>query len=142
MHVTDLAVNQWLGIGLAPEGSSHQLELPDNPGLHNYVGTVHASVLFALAEACSGEFLIQQLSERHAETFAVLRTSSTKFRKPGLGMLKAQARFQSTEPPPLLHDLDTRGRTIVAIDVEVIDSAQTVVMTGQFDWFLQRQHAE
>ena len=142
MHVTDLRVNQLLGIQLAPPESPHLLELPDSPVLRNHVGTVHASMLFALAEACSGEFLLQHLGERQAQVFAVLRASSTKFRRPAIGALTAKARFQSTDPSALLHELDARGRVVVAIDVDASDASAVVVMSGQFDWFLQVQRSE
>jgi len=35
--------------------------MPESPLLLNHVGTVHASVQFALAEASSGEFLLRHL---------------------------------------------------------------------------------
>lgn len=137
MHVTDLAINQWLGIRIAPAGSPHLLELPDGPSLYNHVGTIHASVLFALAEACSGEYLIQQLGEASSRTFAVLRTSSTKFRKPATGALRAKAKFTTAETSSLLQELETRKRALVSIDVEIVDAGSVTVMSGKFDWYLQ-----
>lgn len=137
MHVTELAINQWLGIRIAPSGSPHLLELPDGPGLYNHVGTIHASVLFALAEACSGEYLIQQLGEAGTKTFAVLRSSSTKFRKPATGALTARAKFATSDTGSLLQDLETRKRALVSMDVEIVDAGAVTVMSGQYDWFLQ-----
>src|SRR6185503_18631770 len=93
MHVTDLAINKTLGMQLAPAGNGHILEMPESPLLLNHVGTIHASVQFALAEACSGEFLLGQLGEAQREVFAVLRASEVKFRKPAHGVLRASARF-------------------------------------------------
>ncbi len=75
MHATDLAINQTLGMQLAPEDCGHLLEMPESPLLLNHVGTVHASVQFALAEACSGEFLLRHLGDMQSRVFAVLRTS-------------------------------------------------------------------
>jgi Domain of unknown function (DUF4442) len=154
MHVTDLAINRAMGIQLAPPGSDHILELPESPAalLLNHVGTVHASVQFALAEAASGEFLLRQLGEsglsegEQEQVFAVLRTSTVKFRKPaplGFGKLRASARFEDTprtSPTDAAHvsaALASRGRALVAILVEVADAQGVVTMTGQFDWFLQ-----
>ena len=59
MHVTDLAINKTLGMQLASPGSGHILEMPETPLVLNHVGTIHASVQFALAEASSGEFLLK-----------------------------------------------------------------------------------
>ena len=82
MHVTDLAINKTLGMQLAPVGSDYILEMSESPLLLNHVGTIHASVPFAFAEASSGEFLLRHLGEAQSQVFAVLRTSDVKFRKP------------------------------------------------------------
>lgn len=157
MHVTDLAINRAMGMQLAPPGSDHILELPECAGggalLINHVGTIHASVQFALAEAASGEFLLRQLREESQgespeQVFAVLRTATVKFRKPAApptskgGGLRATARFAETEAEPLSAALASRGRALVAILVEVADAQGVVTMTGQFDWFLQQQRDE
>jgi len=56
---------------LAPAGKGYILEMPESPLLLNHVGTVHASVQFALAEASSGEFLLRHLGEAQSRVFAV-----------------------------------------------------------------------
>jgi acyl-coenzyme A thioesterase PaaI-like protein len=166
MHVTDLAINRAMGMRLAPPGSDHILELPESPSggapgseslLINHLGTVHASVQFALAEAASGEFLLRQLGVGgggggpHEQVFAVLRTATVKFRKPappGFGKLRASARFADTpgtaptDAAQLSAALASRGRALVAILVEVADARGVVTMTGQFDWFLQQHRDE
>jgi hypothetical protein len=139
MHVTDLAINQALGIHLAPEGSGHILEIPESPLLLNHVDTVHASVQFALAEASSGEFLLRHLGEAQSHVFAVLRTSEVKFRKPAHGTLRASARFADGVADSLSVELASRGRVLASVLVEVVDSQGVVTMTGKYAWFLQRQ---
>ncbi len=139
MHVTDLAVNKTLGIKLAPADSGHILEMPESPLLLNHVGTVHASAQFALAEASSGEFLSRHLGEAQSQVFAVLRTSDVKFRKPAHGALRASARFANGIADSLSTELSSRGRALASVLVEVADAQGVVTMTGQYDWFLQRQ---
>jgi hypothetical protein len=139
MHVTDLPINQAIGICLAPAGSAHLLELPARPLTINHVGTIHASVQFALAEACSGEFLLSQVGGSVAGIFAVLRASEVKFRKPARGALRASARFLDGENPALVTGFASRSRTMAAIHVEICDADGLVTMTGDYHWFLQRQ---
>ena len=141
MHVTDLAINKTMGMQLAAQGNGHLLELPESPLLLNHVGTVHASVQFALAEACSGEFLLNQLGEAQNQVFAVLRTSEVKFRKPAHGALRASARPEEATETTLLDDLVSRGRALASVQVEVSDAQGVVTMTGRYDWFLQRQNS-
>ena len=139
MHVTDLAINKTLGMQLAPAGNGHILEMPESPLLLNHVGTVHASVQFALAEASSGELLLRHLGDAQSQVFAVLRTSDVKFRKPAHGALRASARFADGIAESLTTELASRGRALASVLVEVADAQGVVTMTGQYDWFLQRQ---
>ena len=137
MHVTDLAINKTLGMQLAPAGSPHILEMPESALLLNHVGTVHASVQFALAEASSGELLLRYLGEARSQTFAVLRASEVKFRKPAHGALRASARFVDGVANSLSAELSSRGRALASVLVEVADAQGVVTMSGQYDWFLQ-----
>jgi len=139
MHTTDLALNQALGLRLVPEPNAAVLEMPESPLLLNHVGTIHASAQFALAEASSGEFLLRHLRDAQSQVFAVLRTSEVKFRKPAHGTLHASARFADGGADSLSTELASRGRALVSISIEVADAQGGVTMTGQFDWFLQRQ---
>ena len=139
MHVTDLGINKALGMQLAPPGNGHILEMPETPLLLNHVGSVHASVQFALAEASSGEFLLRYLGDTQSQVFAVLRTSDVKFRRPAHGALRASARFADGVADTLSAELTARGRVLASVLVEVADAQGVITMTGQYDWFLQRQ---
>ncbi|MDB6040035.1 MAG: hypothetical protein JWM99_3876 [Verrucomicrobiales bacterium] len=121
MHVTDLAINKSLGISLAPENSEHILEMRETPLLLNHIGTIHASVLFAFAEASSGELLLRHLGEAQNQFFAVLRTSEVKFRKPAHGALRAFARLADGTLDSFSSDLKSRGRALASILVELLD---------------------
>jgi acyl-coenzyme A thioesterase PaaI-like protein len=138
MHATDLAINKALGMQLATD-QAHILEMPESPLHLNHLGTIHASVQFALAEASSGEFLLRSLGEAQKQVFAVLRTSEVKFRKPAHGTLRASARFGGDNTNKFTTELAARGRALVSVVVEVSDLQGLITMTGQFDWYLQRQ---
>jgi hypothetical protein len=139
MHVTDLAINKALGMQLAPAGHDHILEMPESPLVLNHVGTIHASAQFALAEASSGEFLLRHLGESQSHVFAVLRKSEVKFRKPAHGVLRASARLADGVAAALPAELSSRGRALISVLVEVADAQGVVTMSGQYDWFLQKQ---
>jgi acyl-coenzyme A thioesterase PaaI-like protein len=139
MHFTDLAINKTLGMQPAPVATGHILEMPESPLLLNHVGTILGSAQFALAEACSGEFLLRHLDEAQSQVFAVLCTSEVKFRKPAHGTLRASARFADGAADSLSTELTSRGRALASVLVEVADAHGVVTMSGQYDWFLQRQ---
>jgi acyl-coenzyme A thioesterase PaaI-like protein len=138
MHVTEIAIHKTLGMELAAAGDSHILALPESPLLLNHVGTVHAGIQFVLAEACSGEFLIRHFGD-NPHLFAVLRASKVKFRNPARGVLRASARLCETPGASPRETLAARGRTFASVQVEIADGNDVVTMTGQYDWFLQRQ---
>jgi acyl-coenzyme A thioesterase PaaI-like protein len=139
MHVTELAIHKTLGIQLAAAGDAHILELPESALLLNHIGTIHAGVQFALAEACSGEFLLRHFGHDPSRVFAVLRASSVKFRQPAQGKLRASAKFLDTSAAALTDKLAARGRSFVSVLVEVSDANAVATMSGQYDWFLRRE---
>jgi acyl-coenzyme A thioesterase PaaI-like protein len=139
MHVTDLEIHKMLGMQLAAAGDAHILVLPESPLVLNHVGTVHAGVQFVLAEACSGEFLLRHLGGDPSRVFAILRTSNVKFRKPAHGELRASAQFLEKSRASLTDELASRGRAFASVLVEVSDANAVLTMSGQYDWFLQRQ---
>jgi uncharacterized protein (TIGR00369 family) len=139
MHVTDLAIHKVLGIELAPENETHLLRLPVSSLHLNHLGTIHAGVQFALAEACSGEFLLRHFGNDPNQVFAVLRTSNVKFHKPAQGELRASAQFVGKPGASPLEELASRGRTFASVLVEVLDENAVITMSGQYDWFLRRQ---
>lgn len=139
MQVIDLAINKMLGMQLAAEGDAHIFVLPASPLLLNHIGTIHAGVQFALAEACSGEFLLRHFGSDPDQVFAVLRASNVKFHKPAHGELRASARFVEKVGASALKELASRGRTFTSVLVEVSDKNAVVTMTGRYDWFLRRQ---
>lgn len=142
MHVTDLPLNQAMGMRLDVAGEKHLIEMPETPLLLNHLRTVHASVQFALAEACSGELLLKTLGAAQEKVFAVLRTSSVKFRKPARGLLRASASLSEDLESLLIDKITLRGRMLVSVEVEVLDTQNIVTMTGQFDWLLQLMSGE
>ena len=89
MDITQLPFNRLIGLEYA-SGDRLLVALPPGPQYGNHVGTVHASALLAVAEAGSGEFLLQ--SRGPAIGFLpVVRRREAKFRRPAGGWRAAWA---------------------------------------------------
>ncbi len=58
MEVTKLPYNKFLGLEIHGDG---RLALPDDSRYTNHLGTVHAGALFSLAEAGSGQYLLEHV---------------------------------------------------------------------------------
>lgn len=61
VNITEIPFNQFLGIKKASRDSGFVLELGSSPCFQNHLGTVHAGIQLALAEASSGECLLREL---------------------------------------------------------------------------------
>nr|ACO70920.1 conserved hypothetical protein [uncultured Verrucomicrobiota bacterium] len=133
--VTGLPFNQLVGLqaGAAPS----LLTLPEGPQYLNHLGTVHASALLALAEASSGEFLLQRLGQIGG-FIPVVRRLEAKFRKPAHGAVTSQVSTPEQALDDTRRDLAAKGRALVSIAVELHDQSGTHVFSAEVDWFLAK----
>ena len=69
------------------------LMLDDSPDYHNHLQTVHASALFALAEATSGQFLINEFNNQATAILPVVRQATVKYKKGVTGCVYSTAAF-------------------------------------------------
>ena len=136
MDVASLPFNKTLGI----TADGPRVLLPPKAEHLNHVNTVHAAVVYAVAEGASGHCLLQRFPEI-AESFgAVLRGSTVKYRRPanpdsplcGVGSLNEDDAIS------FLETLHSRGRASVEVAVSVTQKdAET--FTGKFNWFAARR---
>ncbi len=138
MKVTDIPFNALLGIQASAEDSGMLLELPDAPCYRNHLGTVHASAQLALAEAASGQLLMQTLPEFQGQAAAVVRRVESKFSSPMSGAVYARGLSTPEELRQAAEPLGAKGRALIPVRVEIVDRAGAVGMTATFEWFARR----
>jgi acyl-coenzyme A thioesterase PaaI-like protein len=138
MKITDLPFNAFIGL-IPSKRAGYALSLPADPNYANHLGTVHASALLALAEATSGDYLLTRFPEIAFEVVPVVRRLEAKFKKPAIGELYALATAADTSRVEFIATLTTRGRALLAIDVEVHDSAANPVLAVTAEWFVAKQ---
>ena len=113
------------------------LELPAGEQYLNHIGTVHASAQLALAEACSGEFLLQNLSGNQ-DIVPVVRRVEAKFKKPANGRVTATVKSSEPSLSDALSVLDKKRRALVTIFVDVVDETGQHSLSSSFEWFLAK----
>jgi len=146
VDIAAIPYHRLIGIRAARAGEYGMVALDDAPGLHNHLGTIHASAQYALAEACSGAVLLARFGDLADEVVPVVRRAQVKYRHPARATLYAsasltgddEARVRSELAAKVRSELAAKGRSMVEIDVRVADSAQVVVLTATLGWFLQR----
>lgn len=138
MDILDLPFNRFVGFEHCLVDDHGCLKLTSCEQHLNHVGTVHAGVLFSLAEAASGNWIINALDSRDDDPMAVLRSSSVKYRKPATGELRAFAEVDERSVKNFPKTLKERGRVLLDVSVRVLDANDQMVFTGSYTWFVSR----
>jgi thioesterase domain-containing protein len=135
MKITDLPFNQLVGVKVSEESEYH-LTLLDKKDYTNHLGTVHASALYALAEATSGHFLMINFPEFQTGIIPVLRQSDVKYKKPANGRVNATAVLLDNTIESIKEELTTKKRALLKLKVNLCDTSRIQVFSGVFEWFV------
>lgn len=136
MNVFELPFNKYIGLEKSSD-IEYLLMLQDKKEYLNHLNTVHASAQFALAEATSGYFLLNQFREL-TDILPVVRKVEIKYRKPAQGTVFSKASFIDSDKNKILEDLDLRQRVLITVKVLLYDSEQNNIMQSNFEWFITR----
>jgi hypothetical protein len=137
MNVTEIPFNQFIHLEKPQVPGASLLELNASACHLNHIGTVHACVQLSLAEASSGEFLMQSLPGFKDRAVGVLRRVEAKFKNPMQGKITARAATTAAELHESAEALITKGRAIVPVTIEVVDADNAVGLLATFHWFIQ-----
>ena len=135
IDITQIPLNRDLGM-VASDRHGTIFMFPASDRYHNHLGTVHAAVLFTLAEATSGEFLQRHFSSTIDTVAAVVRRSEIKFRRPTRTAIYSRAEADLAALDRVLDQLTRRGRAGIAVSVSIVDDQDAIVMTATFEWFI------
>lgn len=139
MNILDIPFNTFLGLQTEQRNDRNVLSLDPQAVHRNHLGDVHASVIFAVAEAASGHFLLSIDELPAEETLALLRKSEVKYRRPVKGPFYCTTSVADDAVSKLLAQLATRGRAGIAITTHVFNETDELSFEGTFAWFLSRQ---
>lgn len=137
MNVTELPFNKFIGLK-SSDNPVYFLMLENKPEYCNHLETVHASAQFALAEATSGHFLINELTELN-DVIPVVRKVEVKYRKPAIGKIYSIAKIQGIEKKVVLETVREKGRILLNVEVSIFDEGGRLVMQSQFEWFIVKK---
>jgi acyl-coenzyme A thioesterase PaaI-like protein len=134
MDVSAIPFNRFLGL----RAGETAVVLPADPKYLNHLGTVHAGAQFSLAEAASGQWLLDRFGAAAAEYAAVVRRADVKFRRPAAGELTTQANAAAGEAERFLETLTRRGSATIEVRVQVLAADGSATLESVFEWFAQR----
>lgn len=138
MEITELPFNSFIGIKRSSR-DGFVLALTGDKKYSNHIGTVHASALVALAEATSGECLVELSKRFDFDVVPLVRRLETKFRKPAIGSIHSKYKIEDGKKEEFLNQLQNKGRSVLPIQVEVHDENGTLALTATVDWFVSKK---
>jgi len=135
MDVTQIPFAKHIGIEKKEEGT---LKLELIPTVQNHIQTIHTSAQYALAETQTGLFLQREFPELEGKVVAVLRGSSVKYKNPASSTLTAHASLKDESRKKFLTRIHKKSRASITVMVELRDEDDTITMTGEYNWFVQK----
>jgi acyl-CoA thioesterase FadM len=100
------------------------------------VDTIHAAVIFSIAEAASGQCLLCRFPDLSQNYGAVLRNATAKYRRPAVVAqeLRGIGTLGDEDAKSFFDTLQSRGRAMLDIPVSVMQG-NLEVFAGTFTWF-------
>lgn len=137
IDVTQISFNRDSGM-LRSDRPDSIFMFPADTRYLNHLGTLHAAVIFTLAEATSGEFLQRHFADIEPPISAMVRRAETKYRRPTNGAIYSRATADAKALAGVLDQVSRRGRASIAVNVEVLDDSSAVIATATFEWFVSK----
>lgn len=117
------------------DGTGARLALKSHPSLLNHVGTVHAGVLFTLAESASGAVLVSGIGDLLDKITPVVTSAEITFHKAAVGDLVASA-APGDDLAGAVQAATTGQRSEVEVHANVKDSRDVLCVTALVRWVL------
>lgn len=136
MKVLEIPFNKFIGLESTNNGDNSIFKLEPKDEYMNHLGTIHASAMFALAEASSGEYLLKQFNDHKLDIIPVVRKVEIKYNKPANGTIYSRASIIDSGINDIIEELRTKNRVIIKVKVEIFNENTEKVFTSTFDWFI------
>lgn len=128
-----------LGISIDDIGAgTSKVSLPDDPKLHNHLGTQHAGALFTLAETASGAAMAGGFAELILGLRPVAKESRIQYQKLARGATRAEGRVPG-DLAALKAQLAQDGKVAFPVAVDIFDSEGTLAAQVTVDWYLSQK---
>lgn len=128
-----------LGISIDDIGAgTSKVSLPDDPKLHNHLGTQHAGALFTLAETASGAAMAGGFAELILGLRPVAKESRIQYQKVARGATRAEGRVPG-DLAALKAQLAQDGKVAFPVTVDIFDGEGTLAAQVTVDWYLSQK---
>lgn len=108
--------------------------LKQREDLLNHVGSIHATAIYGLAEAASGDYIITHLMPLFPDALALARQGSIKYKRPAESESMAEVKVSDESLASCIETLKKRNRATLTVPVHIYCDDKTVA-TAEFDWW-------
>ena len=133
MDILNIPFNRLIGLEISDD-PDYLMALAAKQEYENHLQTVHASAIFALAEASSGLCLLREFAELE-NVVPVVRNVEVKYKKSGQGMICSKATL-SVDKAAVQETLETKRRALIPVQVTLYDANTVLIMQATFEWFV------
>jgi acyl-coenzyme A thioesterase PaaI-like protein len=137
MDLTTVPFSQLIGLQTCHDGSSTMVSLTADDRHHNHVGTVHAAVLFSVAEAASAQAMLDSFPDLSGASVALLRTASVKYHRAGRTRLEGFASIDADAAARFRSRIERKGAASLEVVAGVREQNEELI-SGRFCWFVKR----
>jgi acyl-coenzyme A thioesterase PaaI-like protein len=123
-------------IDLKDDGDHLFIDISEN--IKNHIGSIHAAVMFTLAESASGYHLSRLYPELKDKVIPLLRESNMKYKKTAFGRIIAYSSCMDELQEKFFKQFLKKGRGTISVDIELKNSDMEIVANGSFTWFVQK----
>lgn len=138
MNILSIPFHEFIAIKRSNK-KGYLFMLEERPELNNHLNTVHASAQLALAEASSGEFLLEQFNDIKNQVIPVIRRTEIKYRQPGKGTLYTKCEFVEGDSQEFLKQFKEKKRIILKVKVHVFNEFEKRTSTAIFEWLIAKK---
>ena len=125
-----------LGIQIDEIGAgTARSSMPEDDKLNNHLGSHHAGAMFTLAETASGAAMAGGFAELIMGLRPVAKEARIQYLKVAQGATHAKARVPG-DIAALKQVLQSEGKVAFPVEVDILDSSDTLVAQVQVDWYL------
>ena len=132
MRISDLPFNKHIGI----QDHNGVVTIGVKDFHMNHLGTVHATAIYGVAEAGSGQFIIENFGDEFPDALAVARIGTVKYKSAAKEDILAEVTNSEPDPHQALDRLRQKGAAKIAVEVSV-HSNNEIVAIATFDWFIK-----
>ena len=137
MEITSLPYNKLIGLEETTSDGRKVISLNPTSQHLNHVGTIHACVLFSVAEAASAQALLDGFPALKEKAAVVLRTAEVKYRRPASDTIHGAATIDAAVASAFLDRFEKKGVALVSVSTSV-RQGDVEVLSGEYTWFVTR----